>query len=59
VERAIAWLMTVAAAAGMTAYADGLEKRSAQIATVSAPAGKAKDAAPPESDAKEPQEAKV
>jgi hypothetical protein len=43
----------------MTAYADGLEKRSAQIATVSAPAGKAKDAAPPESDAKEPQEAEV
>jgi hypothetical protein len=27
VEQPIAWLMTIAAAAGMTAYADGLEKR--------------------------------
>ncbi|HYA46086.1 MAG TPA: hypothetical protein VEF92_00910 [Burkholderiales bacterium] len=26
-EQPIAWLMTIAAAAGMTAYADGLEKR--------------------------------
>ena len=45
-ERPLAWLMTVVAAAGMTAYADGLEKVSPPAASVSAPAAKAKAPAP-------------
>lgn len=55
-DRAIACLMTVVAAAGMTAYADGLEKPALQIATLSTPAGKAKDPAPPEGNAQESRE---
>jgi len=52
-ERPIAWLMTVVAAAGMTAYADGLERPRAQIAAVSAPADKIKAPTPGESGPQE------
>lgn len=50
-ERPIAWLMTVVAAAGMTAYADGLERPSEPAASVSAPRAKAKMPAPRDDDA--------
>ena len=47
-ERPIAWLMTVVAAAGMTAYADGLEKRSQPAASVNAAAARAGTPAAPD-----------
>ena len=50
-ERAIAWLMTVVAAAGMTAYADGLERPRTQVTLASTPAVKAKTPAPQEDGA--------
>lgn len=45
-EQPIAWLMTIVAAAGMTAYADGLEKRSATPVAVEAPPAQAKVSSP-------------